>query len=378
MDLALSEEQEMLRGLVRELCTDFASSEVVRAMEDDARGVPDELWKHFAEAGLCGLRIAEEYGGSDQGMLECALAYEELGRALAPSPHFPSCVLSAALLRDVGSEAQRAEWLRGIAAGEAILTPAWLEPDGSFAPAGVRLRAERSGEGWRLDGNKRHVVFAAAADRLIVVARTGDGERDATLFLVDPSAEGVSLTQQRSLASDSQYAVAFDGVVVGDDAVLGAPDAGFDALENAMFEAIVPLAALAVGGAERALEITIEYAKQREQFGQPIAAFQSIAHYLADASVLVNGGRTLVHQAAWAHDAGRDVRELAPMAKLFACQTFRDVTKTCQQVWGGVGFTVEFDIQLYFRRAKQLEMSWWDTRTLEEWVARATLDEPAA
>jgi alkylation response protein AidB-like acyl-CoA dehydrogenase len=129
-----------------------------------------------------------------------------------------------------------------------------------------------------------------------------------------------------------------------------------------------------MGGAERALEITVEYAKVRKQFDKPLAAFQAISHYLADGATSVDGGKTLVYEAAWARSVGRDVARLAPMAKLFACQTFRDVTAMCQQVWGGVGFTVEYDIQLYFRRAKQLQLSWWDTRYLEELVASSVLD----
>ena len=127
-------------------------------------------------------------------------------------------------------------------------------------------------------------------------------------------------------------------------------------------------------GRARALEITVEYAKLRKQFDKPLGAFQAIAHYLADGATLVDGGSTLVHQAAWARSVGKDVSRLAPMAKLFACQTYRDVTAMCQQVWGGVGFTVEYDIQLYFRRAKQLQLGWWDTRALEERIASAVLD----
>jgi alkylation response protein AidB-like acyl-CoA dehydrogenase len=130
-----------------------------------------------------------------------------------------------------------------------------------------------------------------------------------------------------------------------------------------------------MGGAERALEITVEYAKERKQFDKPLGAFQAISHYLADAATHVDGGKTLVYEAAWARAAGRPIGRLAPMAKLFACRTYRDVTAMAQQVWGGVGFTIEYDIQLYFRRAKQLQITWWDERTLEELVARTVLDD---
>ena len=141
-----------------------------------------------------------------------------------------------------------------------------------------------------------------------------------------------------------------------------------------MHEAIVLVAAQAVGGARHALDITVQYAKDRHQFGKPLGAFQSLAHYLADAVTNLDGAEVLVHEAAWARAEGRSVAKLAPMAKLYACRTFRDLTATAQQIFGGIGFTVEFDIQLYFRRAKQLQLSWWDSRYLEELVAAAVLD----
>ncbi len=141
-----------------------------------------------------------------------------------------------------------------------------------------------------------------------------------------------------------------------------------------MCDGAIALAAQAIGGAERALEMTVQYAKDRHQFDKPLGAFQSIAHYLADAATTVDGGNTLVYEAAWARSEGKPIDRLAPMAKLFACQTFRDVTAMAQQVYGGVGFTIEYDIQLYFRRAKQLQLSWWDSRSLEELVAHDVLD----
>jgi alkylation response protein AidB-like acyl-CoA dehydrogenase len=145
-----------------------------------------------------------------------------------------------------------------------------------------------------------------------------------------------------------------------------------------MLVGISMVAAQAVGGADRALEITVRYANEREQFDRPIGAFQAISHYLADGATSVSGARTLVHEAAWARANGKSVARLAPMAKLFACQTYRDVTAMCEQVHGGYGFTIDFDIQLFFRRAKQLQLSWWDTRYLEELVAAAVLDgQPA-
>jgi len=378
MDLDFTEEQEMLRDMVRGVCSEYAPLDVVRAMEDDPTGYPAELWKQLGELDLLGLMIPEEYGGSGQTALEGAIVYAELGRSLAPSPHFASSVLGAGALSLAGSDEQRRSWLPKIASGEAILTPAWLEPKRGYGARGVQIRAERNGAEYRLTGTKQHVPFASAASRLLVLARTGDGEEDLALLLVDPKAPGIELTQQLSLASDTQYKVRFDDVRVPVDDRVGAEGSGWSTWDQVMHDGIILLAAQAMGGAERALEITVQYTKDRHQFGKPIGAFQAIAHYLADASTEVDGGMTLVWEAAWARSQGRPVRRLAPMAKLFACQTFRDMTAMCVQVWGGVGFTLEYDIQLYFRRAKQLQLSWWDTRYLEELIASDVLDRAQA
>jgi len=375
MDLDFSEEQQMLRDMTRGVLAEHSPLEVVRKMEDDPAGWPEALWKQLAEVGLLGMGIPEAYGGSELGMVEAAIVYEELGRALAPVPHFPSCVLAAGALLEAGSEAQKQEWLPRIASGEVVLAPAWLEPDGGQGPKGVQLRAEASGDGFRLSGVKRHVPVAAAATRLLVLARTGDGETDVDLFLVDPKAPGVELAQQLSMAADTQYRVELSDVAVTQADRVGAPGSGWRTWDVVMHDGIVLCAAQAIGGAERALEITTEYAKERKQFDKPLGAFQAISHYLADASTRIDGGRTLVYEAAWARSAGKDTRRLAPMAKLFACDTYRDATAMCQQVWGGVGFTIEYDIQLYFRRAKQLQLSWWDSAWLEEMVAKTVLDD---
>jgi alkylation response protein AidB-like acyl-CoA dehydrogenase len=374
MDLEWTEEQMMLRETARGVCAKYAPLDVVRAMEDDPVGFPSDFWKQLGELGLIGIAIPEAYGGAGLTALEGAILYEELGRSLAPSPHFPSAVMSAGVLLAAGSEAQKRAWLPKIASGEAILTPAWLEPHGGFGPEGVRLAARRDAGGWRLSGAKRHVPFASSAARLVVLARTPDG---VDLFLVDPKAPGVTLTQQRSLASDTQYQVELEDVRVADADRIGAAGSGGKTWDAVMHDGIILLAALAMGGAERALEITTQYAKDRKQFDKPLGAFQAIAHYLADAATAIDGGKTLVWEAAWARANGRPIDRLAPMAKLFACQTWRDVTAMCQQVWGGVGFTIEYDIQLYFRRAKQLQITWWDGRHLEELVAASVLDRPA-
>ena len=208
----------------------------------------------------------------------------------------------------------------------------------------------------------------------MVLARTDAG---VDLFLVDPTADGVTLGQQKTIASDAQYAVELSGVRVPASARIGAAGSGWDTWHATMLDGIVMLAAQAMGGARFAFDMTVQYAKDRQQFDKPLGAFQAVAHYLADASAAVEGGTILVHEAAWARANDRSIGTLAPMAKLFACKTFRDVTAVGHQIHGGMGFTVECDMQLYFRRAKELQISWWNDRYLEELIAAATLDGDA-
>ena len=361
MDLDLTPEQDMLRQSVRGLCARHAPLSVVRQLEDDPVGYPAVFWEQLGELGLLGMTIPEAFGGSGMSMLDAAVVYQELGRALAPSPHLVSCVLSAGVIALDAPRPVQEEWLPKIAGGEAILTPAWLEPDGGFGPAGVRAVIA----GGTVTGVKRHVLFAGAATRLLVLAREGD---DIVLALVDPAGPGVTLTHQMTVASDTQYRVELNHAPASPVAT------GWHVWDEVMHDALILVAAQAVGGARYALEITTQYAKDRRQFDKPLGAFQSLAHYLADAVTAVDGAETLVYEAAWARSEGRPVDRVAPMAKLFAAKAFRDVTAMAQQIFGGVGFTLDYDIQLYFRRAKQLQLSWWNDRYLEELIAADVLD----
>jgi len=375
VDLAFTEEQDMLRDAVRGLCADAADS--VRALEDDPKGYDEAFWQGLAAMGLTGLMTPEVLGGSGMGLLDAVVVYEELGRSLVPSPHLASSVVAGGVLATAGSDAQQADWLPAMAAGEAVLSVAWLEPNNSSGPSGVQMAAVPDGDGFVLSGPKRHVPYASSADRLVVLARTGAAEGGAEavdLFLVDPTGEGVTLTLQPTVAGDTQYRVDLDRVRVEATDRIGPAGTGWATWSTVMADAIVLVAAQAVGAAEATHALTTEYAKERHQFDKPIGAFQSISHYLADGITAIDGARVLVHRAAWSRDEGRDVSMLAPMAKLFATQTCRDVTGVAIQVHGGMGFTVECDAQLYFRRAKSWQLNWFDDDHLEELIAASVLD----
>jgi alkylation response protein AidB-like acyl-CoA dehydrogenase len=309
-------------------------------------------------------------------MVDAAIVYEEFGRALVPSPHFVTAVLAAGLLGRSANAELRADLLLKIANGDAIISVAAQEPDASFAPSGIATTATSDGAGWRISGVKQHVPYAVAASGLIVLARTDDGRDGAGVVavLVDPTATGVTLTQQLSVASDAQFKVELDDVAVDAGSVVHAPGAAWTAWHDTMLDGITLLAAQAAGAARAALELTVAYANTREQFDRPLAGFQAISHYLADAATTVDGAQTIAWEAAWARSAGRSIEALAPMAKSYACQTYRKVTATAVQIFGGNGFTVEYDIQLYFRRAKSLQLNHWDERYLNELIAATVLD----
>jgi alkylation response protein AidB-like acyl-CoA dehydrogenase len=370
MDLKWTDEQEALREAVRDFCGKHASPEVVRSLEDDPTGYRDDTWRELAKMELLGLTIPEEYGGVGQTALETVLVYEEFGRSLLPSPHLVSCVIGAGLLAAAGNEEQKRAWLPKIASGDAIVTVAWQEPERSATAEGIAMRFDAG----TLSGSKIMVPFASAANGLIVLARTGDAPGDVGLFLADPHGKGTTLRHTKTLGSDASYQVTFAGA---EASPLGLPDRGWAIFDDVMVDGLIALAAYASGGSEAAHAMAVTYAKERQQFGRPIGSFQAIAHPLAESITEIQGGRVLAHEAAWARAAGKDASTLAAMAKLVCGEAFKRVTKLGQQVFGGIGFTRDIDMQLYFRRAKQLELTWFDPRVLEEKIAAAELDAPA-
>lgn len=363
MDLDLTDEQQMLRNALRSLCESHATTDVVRAAEHDPRSA-DALATALAEMGLPGLRIPADHGGSGLGLTELVVAFSELGRALAPGPHFESGVVSAALLTTLAPDHERAATLLGrIADGSSTIITAWQESDGRITPGAMETRLHRDGTNCHISGTKLFVPHVAAADHLLVLARHPDQADRTILAIVSPQAAGITATSLANLADEPLSQLQFHNVMA--DAVLGL-DGGVDAAWSAMFDqALVGMAALAIGGAEKALEITVKYASEREQFGKPIGSFQAIAHYLADAAVHIAGARMLVYRAASAADEGAPFSHYAQMAKLKAGKVFRDVSATAIQVHGGLGFTTEADPQLYFRRAKHQQLMYGDPAFLE-------------
>ncbi|MFC1968366.1 acyl-CoA dehydrogenase family protein [Chloroflexota bacterium] len=376
MDLALSEEQEMLRKMARDFLADRCPKTLVREMEEDEKGYSPELWREMAGLGLLGLAFPEKYGGSGGSFLDLAVLLEEMGRALLPGPFFSAVVLGGLTILDAGSEAQKQEFLPQISRGETIMALALTEPSAGYDAASVSLRAAADKDDYILDGTKLFVSDAHICHYMICVARTGEGgspEEGITLFLVDAKSPGISYTLLDTIASDRQCEVVFDKVRVPQTNILGGLDQGWSVMKRVLERAAAGKSMEMVGNSQQVLEMSVNYAKEREQFGQPIGSFQAIQHYFAHMATDVDGSRFIAYQAAWMLSEGLPCASEVSTAKAWVSEACRRVDLTGHQIHGGIGFTKDHDIQLYFRRAKAAELAFGDARFHREVVANQGL-----
>jgi len=380
MDVQFSEEQELLRDSAREFLSRECPMALVREQMDDEQGGAESLWRQMAELGWVGLIVPEAYGGSGLGAVDLALLMEEMGRALAPVPYLSTAVMGAHALLVGANETQKQALLPALARGELRIALAQLEQNGSWEPHGISLRAEPAGEGFRLDGTKLFVADAQCADRLIVAARTGDSdaESEIALFLVDTHDPDVEI---RPIAYNEQVRkvceVRLNGVTLDADARLDAGASGWSVLQEVYDHARAALTAELAGAARKTLEMTVEYAKTREQFGQPIGRFQSIQHKCANMLVRTEGIRSAAYYASWALSAGEpDAHTSACLALSYANDAYTFVAAECIQIHGGLGFTWEQDPHLYFKHAKAAEFALGDPTYLRELAARELVGGP--
>src|SRR5690349_14200612 len=358
MILGVSAEQEELRASVRRFLADRAPISRVRELMDD--GETDwAVWEQAgSQLGLQGLAIPEAYGGAGFSFAEQAVVLEEFGAALYGGPYLASAVLAATALLASPDEGARRELLPGIASGQTVATLAFTEDGGSWDPAAIRLSAIKDGAAWRLDGHKSFVLDGAAAGLILVVAATDAG---LSLFAVKGDGEaggrpaGLSRAALPALDQTRQLArLEFAGVT---GRLIGSPGDGAAALDRALDVAAVALAAEQLGGAQRALDMAVEYAKIRRQFDRPIGSFQAIKHRCADLLLEVESLRSAVGYAAAAvAEDSPEIPVLAPLVKAYASETYFHVAGENIQIHGGIGFTWEHDAHLYFKRAKASEL----------------------
>ncbi|MBI1736866.1 MAG: acyl-CoA dehydrogenase [Candidatus Rokubacteria bacterium] len=366
MDFAFSSDQQLLRNAARSFLDEHAKPATVRLLWDDPRGESESLWKDMAQLGWLGLSLPESFGGSGLGMVETAIVLEELGRAALPSPYWPT-VLAASVIGELGTDAQQNRWLSAVATGDARATIALLDAELDWSPEATTTRAEKTADGWRLTGVKRWVAWAHVANVILVPARAPEG---LTLFLVDPSTAGLTLAPMPGMDFGTRWThVTLEGVRATE--TLGAPGAAGPVLTALLRRGAIGAAAEMLGAARRCLDMAVEYAKVREQFGQPIGSFQAIRHKCADMLVEVENSLSAVYYAAWASDAGaEDADVAASVAKAYVGDASRKVCGEAIQVHGGIGFTWEYDLHLYFKRAKALETMYGDADYHRELITR--------
>src|SRR5215469_2056769 len=376
MDLLFSEDQEILRSGVREFIDRECGLTTVRAIAEGGKGLPLALWTKLAELGWLGLCVPEEYGGAGLRCLDLVVVLEEMGRSLFPGAFLSAAVGSLAIVLGA-DETQKRHLLPRLAQGEQRATLALHEGAGPWNAEGVALAARAVGAGFRLRGVKRFVAEANAADWLVVPARTSDDEEQAvTLFLVDARESGVSIEPVSTTDTTRSYSeVQFSDVRVAPEGVLGAVGEGAPLLQRIIDRAKVALCADACGGAQRVLELSVAYARAREQFGRPIGTQQAIQHRCADMLVHVEGARSATWRAAWSFDEDEPQSHTAAcMAKAYASDAYLRVASDGIQIHGGLGFTWEQDLHLYFKRAALSSVLFGDSTQNRELVAQALLD----
>lgn len=372
MDFSLTEEQEMLKKMARDFLETESPKTLVKEMVRDERGYPPELWKKMADLGWTGLILPEEYGGTGNSFLDLVVLLEETGRGCLPGPFFSTAVGTIALL-EAASKAQQQELLPQIAEGSLIVTIAVTEPSARYDAEAIKVTATQSGDEYVIEGTKLFISDAHVADWLIVVTRTSedaDPTNGITLLLVDAKSPGINVTPLVTIAGDKQCEVIFDKVKVPAKNILGEKDKGWPIVDRVLQKATIGLCAQMVGGAQQVLEMSVDYAKERVQFGRPIGSFQAIQHHCANMSIDVDGCRFITFQAAWRLTEGMSATKEVAMAKAWCSDAFRRVTVLGHQIFGGIGFIEDHDMPLYFKRAKAWEVLFGDTTVQQEIIAQ--------
>ena len=367
MNFAFSEEQDQLREFVRSFLEDKSSEEAVREQMATEQGYDEAVWGQMAEQlGLQSLIIPEEYGGQGFGYVELIVVMEEMGRSLLPAPFFSTVVLAANTLIHSGDDDAKAAILPGIASGETIATLAFTEENGKWDESGITMTATASGDGYTLDGSKMYVLDGHVANEIIVAARTDAG---VSLFHVSGDADGLTRTPLATMDQTRKQArLDFAGTPAK---LLGEDGGGWAVLEQVLDLAAVALAAEQVGGAQMVLDMSVEYAKVRVQFGRPIGSFQAIKHKCADMLLEVESAKSAAYYAGWcASELNDELPSVASLAKAYCSEAYFHAAAENIQIHGGIGFTWEHPAHLYFKRAKSSELLFGDPTYHRELLAQ--------
>lgn len=362
----------MLRSLAREFLTKECPSSSVREADEYEEGYDPRLWRRMAELGWMGLVLPEEYGGMNAGFMDLVVLMEEMGRSMVPGPFFSTVALCALPILEYGRSEQKAEFLPEIARGEEIWTMALAESSSGWRASEVCLHAELRDMHYVLQGHKLFVTDAQIADHLLVAGRTADGEEPKqriTLLLVDAGTPGMEIEPIPTIGGDRQFRVSFNEVTVPQDRVLGIAGDGWNIIDFILQRAAVLKCADMSGACQAVLDMTCAYAKERIQFNRPIGSFQAIQHKLADMMIDVDAVRYLLYQAAWGISVGSPSSWQISAAKARANEAYQRICIEAVTAHGAIGYTMDHDIGLYYRRVKAAQFAGGDTDLHREVVA---------
>jgi len=372
MDFSFTEEQDMLRILARDFLAKECPKAKVREMDKDERGYDPQMWHSMAELGWMGLIFPEEYGGMGASFMDLVILMEEMGKNILPGPFFSTIALCALPLLEYGSSKQKTKFLPQIAKGEAIWTFALAESSGRYKASEVKLRAVLKGTNYVLQGYKLFVTDAHIADYILVVGRTREGERPddgITLFIVDARGPNVKMEVIPTIGGDRQFKISFDRVAVPKDNILGKIGNGWDVLDFILQRAAVLKCAEMSGACQAVLDMTSSYARERIQFDRPIGSFQAIQHKLADMLIDVEAVQYLLYQAAWGISVGSPSPWQISAAKAKANEAYQRICIEAIAAHGAIGYTMDHDIGLYYRRVKAAQFVAGDTDLHREVIA---------
>ena len=373
MDLGLNEVQQMLKASAQEFLSQECPLTFVRTMEEDPRGYTDGLWRQIVNLGWTGLAFPERYGGTEGSFCDLPVLLEEMGRALCPGPFFSAVVLGGLAVLDAGTDAQKQDILPRICAGDLTMTLALTEPSVSYEPSGVETAAERQGDSYLISGTKLFVPDAQAADILLVVARTSsesDPAQGLTVFLLPADSPGISTPPLNPIPPDRQCRVDLEQVSVPASSTLGPVGEGWPVVARALQRATAGRCVEMLGGAGAVLDMTVEYVKQRTQFGRPIGSFQIIQHYCADMAIDIDGSRFTTYQAAWRLNEGLPSTKEVAIAKAWTGEAYDRVITLAHQIHGAIGCTIDHDLQFYTRQGKAAQVTFGDCDFHREIVAQ--------
>lgn len=370
MDFILNEAQQILKKSAREFLSNESPLSLARQMETDEAGYPRNLWSKMAQLGWLGLIIPEEYGGGGGTFEDLCVLLEELGRASVPAP-FLAHSIGTLLVLQAGSDEQKKSLLAALASGRTLIVPAFHESGFSQPDSPVRATTAVAREGgFAIKGAKTFVPYASVANFVALAARTGNGRADMTLFLVDADASGISRKQLDIISGEKLFSVELDGVQVSKASILGTEDKASRYLSSVMEKGALMKCSEMVGAAGRVLEITVEYAKTRIQFGQPIGKFQAIQHHCTNMSVDLDTSRLITNRAIWMVSDGTPCSKEVSMAKAWVSEAYRRILALAHQVNGGVGLVIDHDLPVYTERSFGKEAEYGDADFHREIVAQ--------